>query len=298
MTWVRIDENFAQHPKVAKAGPLGIALHVAALCYCNRHLTDGFVPKQIACTLLDFSGLGMRMWDGEMVGGGRDAEWSMVVDDLVDAGLWRPTEGGWFIHDYLDYQPSKQQVQRLKEVRSKTGRRGGQASAEQRSTKVEANSQAKPQAKINPVPVSDTNIKKEKEDARPEPRGDVLPPELIPDPRKAIFDDGLRWLASVTRRPERALRPMLGKWIKARGDPEVAASLVAAQQAGIVDPIAWIEARLKANGKQKPSDLQRRRALAEEFLGLDVGEPETGGPPSDQAPAGEALSGVPDGPSR
>lgn len=129
-------------------------------------------------------------------------------------------------------------------------------------------------------------------------RADVLPPELIPDPRKAIFDDGLRWLAKAVGRPERGLRGMLGRWIKVRGDPDVAAALVAAQQNNPVDPIAWIEARLKSNGQRKPSDLQRRRALAEEFLGLDVGEPETGGATGDQAPASETISGVPDGPSR
>ena len=87
MAWVRLDENFAQHPKVVKAGPLGMAMHVAALCYCNQHLTDGVVPKQIARTLLDLTGLGMGIWDGELVGGGHDAEWSLIVDDLVDAGL-------------------------------------------------------------------------------------------------------------------------------------------------------------------------------------------------------------------
>lgn len=105
MAWVRIDDQFASHPKLLKAGPLGLALHVAALCYCNRYLTDGFVPRAAASTLLDFTDLAMRVIDDAQV-----AEWSFVVDDLVSAGLWEPVQGGWQIHDYLDYQPAKAKV--------------------------------------------------------------------------------------------------------------------------------------------------------------------------------------------
>jgi hypothetical protein len=173
MTWVRIDENFAQHPKLAKAGPLAMAMQVAALCYCNRHLTDGFVPKQIACTLLDLSGLGMRMWRGEMVGGGEDAAWELVVEDLVAVGLWDPAPGGWTIHDYLEYQPSKAQVQRLKSIRSEVGRRGGRASVEQKAEQtIKQELEQKPEqtSKQNstPYPVPDSvSLKKERSTASP-----------------------------------------------------------------------------------------------------------------------------------
>jgi hypothetical protein len=36
MGWVKIDDMFARHPKAMRAGPLGIALHVAGLCYCSQ----------------------------------------------------------------------------------------------------------------------------------------------------------------------------------------------------------------------------------------------------------------------
>src|SRR6266540_5902380 len=65
MPWVRIDEEFARHPKVVAAGPLGMAMQVAALCYCNQYLTDGFIPRTVVAGLLDFAGLGMRMWQGD-----------------------------------------------------------------------------------------------------------------------------------------------------------------------------------------------------------------------------------------
>lgn len=113
MPWVRIDEDFYQHPKVVKAGPLGMAMQVAALCYCNKYLTDGFIPRAVLPTLLNLDG----------------TSWELVVQDLIAAGLWEQVDGGYRIHDYLDYQPSRervltereatrQRVKRLRENRS------------------------------------------------------------------------------------------------------------------------------------------------------------------------------------
>lgn len=175
MPWVRLDEKFARNPKVVEAGPLGIAMQVAGLCYCNDNLTDGRVPTPVAATLLDFTGLGMRIWSGEMAGGGEDATWQMVVADLVAAGLWHEpghdcpscpeVRSGYFIHDYFDYQPSKEQVEELREARSAAGRKGGQARAkaiakqvpEQTSSKRSSKKASKPEAKSypDPVPVPD-----------------------------------------------------------------------------------------------------------------------------------------------
>jgi hypothetical protein len=146
MPWVRIDEEFPHHPKVMKAGPLGMAMHVAALCYCNRYLTDGFVPKSAAATLLDFSGIGMRQWMGEVTGGGVDATWELVVEDLEAAGLWERTEGGWQIHDYHDYQPSREHVLKLRETRRAVGRKGGQAKGKQVAKQPPSNDEATSQA--------------------------------------------------------------------------------------------------------------------------------------------------------
>lgn len=106
MTWVRVDDQFARHPKAVAVGPLGVAMQVAALCYCNQYLTDGFVSVAAAATLQRFDNIDV-LDDQEQA---TRISWRIVVADLVDAGLWNEAPGGWRIHDFEEYQPTKEQV--------------------------------------------------------------------------------------------------------------------------------------------------------------------------------------------
>jgi hypothetical protein len=112
MPWVRIDDGFPQHPKVIGVGPLGLALQVAGLCYCNRYLTDGFVPKAAVPLLLDFSEIDTLL----PLEVGEPGTWHWALQKLMDAGLWKEVPDGYILHDYLDYQPSKEQVLKEREV--------------------------------------------------------------------------------------------------------------------------------------------------------------------------------------
>lgn len=86
MTWVRLDDRFAQHRKVVAAGPLAMAMQVAALGYCNRELTDGFIPRGIARTLIDC--------DPEQ-GVSVDVGW--IIRRLLEKSLWIEVDGGYAI---------------------------------------------------------------------------------------------------------------------------------------------------------------------------------------------------------
>ncbi len=166
MAWVRLDEEFAEHPKLANAGPLAGMMQVAALCYCNRHLTDGFIPRGQVPKLIVCDGL-FRERDGKI----QPITWRDVVQDMIDGGLWREVEGGYQIHDYLEFQPSKEDVLSSREQKREAGSKGGQAAAKARATRSAkapakapakaratadaiAPPQAPPQAESKPVPVS------------------------------------------------------------------------------------------------------------------------------------------------
>lgn len=76
-------------------------------CHCGQHLTDGFV---------------------------RDAVWRKTGTprerhSIVAAGLAEPVTGGYQMHDYLDHQRSRNEVEALKKKRSDAGRKGGRATA-------------------------------------------------------------------------------------------------------------------------------------------------------------------------
>src|SRR5690606_5177208 len=71
-----------------------------------------------------------------------------AADLLVKVGLWEPAEGGFQIHDYLDYNPSADDVRaeqaRISESRAKAGRMGGIASGIARRKHSRSKGEAKP----------------------------------------------------------------------------------------------------------------------------------------------------------
>lgn len=171
MAWVKIDDQFADHPKAAEAGPLGIAMQVAALCYCNRHLTDGFISNAVAARLLDFTGIA-RIPDGIHAESNdvhtesaqvhtRYSEesapiWRSVCTDLVRAGMWEPADGGWIIHDYLEYNPARQDV--LARRAADLARKRKDEQPAKHSTRIPNGIHAESQRPVPvPVPVPNTS---------------------------------------------------------------------------------------------------------------------------------------------
>lgn len=114
MPWVRIDDHFDEHPKLLKVGPLAWGVWLAGLAYCNRNLTDGFIPWAKARQLASFEVIdgGDVVWRLARTSGhaGEDIDADWVVGLLVDAGLWTITDGGYEVHDYADFQRPKDEV--------------------------------------------------------------------------------------------------------------------------------------------------------------------------------------------
>lgn len=117
MGWVRISDDFYDHHKLYGVTVLGDALWIRGLAFCNRNLTNGFIPKRAVKGLIDLTGLSVSL--GENVG--RDALPDDAVTELVDAGLWHEPghdcescdevpRGQFLVHDYLEYQPSREKV--------------------------------------------------------------------------------------------------------------------------------------------------------------------------------------------
>lgn len=90
MSWVKVDDHMPRHPKFLGLGRDRLVCQgvwLDGMCYSSAYLTDGIVP------------------DGAL-----DDRSRKYAGKLVNAGLWERVEGGFLIHDYLDYQPSKVEV--------------------------------------------------------------------------------------------------------------------------------------------------------------------------------------------
>jgi 5-methylcytosine-specific restriction endonuclease McrA len=104
MSWVRFDDQFPIHRRIESLSDPAFRLHVSAICWCARNLTDGRVSLED----LD-SAVPKTMKRPEK-----------FVTELVRRGAWIKHPWGWEIHDYLEYQFSKEKV--LKE-RKRNARR-------------------------------------------------------------------------------------------------------------------------------------------------------------------------------
>jgi len=90
MPWVRIDENALDHPKIHLLPDGAFRLWVQGLAFCQKFLTDGFISSAALRTLKGYA--------------------PKRKDQLVTAGLWDRAEGGIAVHDYLQWNDSKERV--------------------------------------------------------------------------------------------------------------------------------------------------------------------------------------------
>lgn len=113
MTWAKLCDVILDHPKCLDAGEDATNLFIRSIVWCSKHLTDGRVPRG-ALRVMTSRG---------------DAEDLAAL--LVSAGLWEERDGAWWVHDFLDYNPSRAEAtDRRAEIsakRSAAGKAGNAA---------------------------------------------------------------------------------------------------------------------------------------------------------------------------
>ena len=113
MSWVKLDDQFPDHPKLLSVTPSARWLYVCALCYSARYLTDGRIPKAVIGNLA----------------GTRSAHKDAL--QLCCARLFLDDDSDYVIHDYLEYNPRGKEVRasrsEVAEKRSLAGKKGAAA---------------------------------------------------------------------------------------------------------------------------------------------------------------------------
>lgn len=91
MPWVRLDENAMEHPKIVTLPDGAFRLWVQGLAHCQKFLTDGLITGIAIRALRAYSPKRMA--------------------DLVAAGLWDQATDGVTVHDYLQWNDSREHVE-------------------------------------------------------------------------------------------------------------------------------------------------------------------------------------------
>jgi hypothetical protein len=107
--WFRIDDSFHSHPKTMVTSPAALGLWAVAGSWSSAHLTDGVVPDRVLPLLLP------------------DA--AKLARELADAGLWERQRGGYRFHDWKQYNPLKDAVEKTRENNARRQRRWQEAQA-------------------------------------------------------------------------------------------------------------------------------------------------------------------------
>lgn len=114
MTWLRVDDNMMEHPKIIGLSNDAFRLHLRGLAYCSRQLTDGHVPEAIVGSLM--SHLENPQVDG-----------TKTMAELNEKKLWRRTRTGYTIANFKEWNPTRQEVEAKRRAKSEAGKRGAEA---------------------------------------------------------------------------------------------------------------------------------------------------------------------------
>lgn len=101
MTWFKVDDTFAFHPKAVAAGNAALGLWVRAGSWSSQQLREGFVPHHMIPTMGTIS----------------------QAKALVKAGLWAEVDGGYQFHQWTERNPSRDQIERDREAAAQRQRR-------------------------------------------------------------------------------------------------------------------------------------------------------------------------------
>lgn len=117
MAWGRIDDKRALNRKLRDAGFAARGLDEAAICWANHEESDGIITED----------------DVEMLGaahGCTGRPLRLLIARLVDVGRWEHVPGtrSYVIHDFLDFNTSRSQIEARRTARAEAGSRGGRIS--------------------------------------------------------------------------------------------------------------------------------------------------------------------------
>jgi hypothetical protein len=161
MTWFKVDDGFHSHAKAMTAGTAALGLWVRCGSWSAYHLTDGFVPANVA----------------------REYGSSSQIKALVTAGLWLSVDRGYQFNDFTDYNPTSEQVKADRGAAKERQRKAREAAKQKRDNERSSKEVTPPSRRDNPV--TSPEVRSPRPDpTRPEGSKEPLTsePTVLPEP--------------------------------------------------------------------------------------------------------------------
>jgi len=102
MAYIQIDDGMAEHEKIEALSDKDFRAHFRAMCWAARRSTDGHIPAHM---------LGNLRMNAAQAG------------RLVSGGVWELNGDGWVIHDWLEFNPPRDPVERERWMAARRQRR-------------------------------------------------------------------------------------------------------------------------------------------------------------------------------
>lgn len=144
MSWIRIDDGFISHPKTLQISHKAVVLHIAGLTYCSVQLSDGIIPNGAIPMVLAQARVTRR-----------------ALTELRDAEMWRDQGEHWEIHDYLDFQESRETV--LKRRENARQRKAKSRAESQRDSRRESSEESHDTHPIPSHPIQESGSRESNE---------------------------------------------------------------------------------------------------------------------------------------
>jgi len=134
--WVKLDTDFADHPKLLGVSPVAQITWIRSICWSAKFLTDGFVPRSAFSTI----GISTR-----------------VANSLVEAGLWDAVEdcdgeNGIVVHNFCEWQVTSDESERRRSAVAERQRRARAKKASSKKPEPDPHGET-PEAPRTPAPV-------------------------------------------------------------------------------------------------------------------------------------------------
>lgn len=121
-TYITLHDGMPENKKIRPLTDKAFRTIIELWCWCSRERNDGKIDAR---ALKTFGTPRAR-------------------SELISLGLIEELDDGYLVHDYLEHQRSRAQIEELSRIRSEVGKRGGRpAKPKQDETKLDSKSEAK-----------------------------------------------------------------------------------------------------------------------------------------------------------